>query len=84
MNYSLKDLMINCGNEDIQGLIYYFSKESKTKDSDTYDDTANEQKIDEQVQYIIKKNNNIILEQNETIECNRIIKFLIKYSANKK
>ena len=47
MNYSLKDLMINCGNEDIQGLIYYFSKESKTKDSDTYDDTANEQKIDE-------------------------------------
>ena len=49
-----------------------------------YPDKVNEQKIDEQVQYIIKKNNNIILEQNETIECNRIIKFLIKYSANKK
>ena len=43
MNYSLKELFINCGNEDIQGLIYYFSKESKKKDNEAdYDDTKEE------------------------------------------
>jgi len=25
INYSLKDLLINCGEEEIQGLVYYFS-----------------------------------------------------------
>ena len=29
INYSLKDLFINCNDEDIQGLIYYFSQELK-------------------------------------------------------
>jgi hypothetical protein len=32
---SLKNLLINCGDEDIAGLVYYFSKEIK----DNYDDT---------------------------------------------
>ena len=32
INYSLKDLLINCGKEEIQGLIYYFSNEVKSKD----------------------------------------------------
>jgi len=29
INYSLRDLLINCGEEEIQGLIYFYSKESK-------------------------------------------------------
>ena len=29
INYSLKDLLINCSEEDIRALIYYFSKELK-------------------------------------------------------
>ena len=29
INYSLEDLLINCGDEDIQGLIYYFNNELK-------------------------------------------------------
>ena len=47
INFSLKDLLINCGNEDIQGLIYYFSKETKNKkeEDEDVDDTI-EKKID--------------------------------------
>jgi len=29
INYSLKDLLINCGEEEIQGLIYYYSNKFK-------------------------------------------------------
>ena len=32
INYSLKDLSINCGKDEIQGLIYYLSKGIKQKD----------------------------------------------------
>jgi len=44
INYSLKDLMINCYNEDIQGLIYYFSKESNKKENDNDDEDEREEK----------------------------------------
>ena len=47
MNYSLKDLLINCGNEDIQGLIYYFSKESKNKNNEIDNEDEKEESIDE-------------------------------------
>ena len=33
INYSLKDLLINCGEEEIQGLIYYYSNKFKKKDN---------------------------------------------------
>ena len=46
INYSLKDLLINCGIEEIQALIYYFSKESKKGDNDDNEDQK-ENKIDE-------------------------------------
>ena len=44
INYSLKELLINCGDEEIQGLIYYFSKEYKKDDNEE----QNENKIDEE------------------------------------
>ena len=48
MNYSLQDLLINCGNEDIQGLIYYFYLEIKNKDNEIDDDEdIIKEKIDE-------------------------------------
>ena len=34
INYSLKDLLINCGEEEIQGIIYYYSKESKKNNNE--------------------------------------------------
>ena len=34
INYSLKDLLINCREIEIQGLVYYFSKESKKNDKE--------------------------------------------------
>jgi len=34
INYSLKDLLINCGKEKIQGLVYYFSNKLKENYSD--------------------------------------------------
>ena len=29
INFSIRDLLINCGEEEIQGLIYYYSKEAR-------------------------------------------------------
>ena len=34
INYELKDLLINCGEEEIQGLIYYYYNKSKKNDND--------------------------------------------------
>jgi len=34
VNYSLRDLLINCREEEIQGLIYYYSNKLKKKDND--------------------------------------------------
>jgi len=34
INYELKDLLINCGEEEIQGLIYYYCNKSKKNDND--------------------------------------------------
>ena len=31
INYKLKDLLINCGKEEVEGLVYYFSTEIKKK-----------------------------------------------------
>ena len=45
INYNLKDLLINCGNEDIQALIYYFSKESKKRENQDNEEQE-ENKID--------------------------------------
>jgi MoxR-like ATPase len=46
INYSLKDLLINCGEEDIQSLIFYFSNEEKGKD-DNDDEEEKKIQIDE-------------------------------------
>ena len=45
INYSLKDLLINCTDEDIQAMIYYFSKVLKNKE-DKDDEDQDENKID--------------------------------------
>ena len=29
INFSIRDLLIDCGEEEIQGLIYYYSKEAR-------------------------------------------------------
>ena len=39
-NYSLQDLLINCGDQEIQGLIYYYSKYYKKNEND--DDSKGE------------------------------------------
>ena len=46
-NYSLKDLLINCGEEEIQGLIYYYSKESKKNNNEENEDQQENNNIDE-------------------------------------
>ena len=52
INYSLEDLLINCGDEDIQGLIYYFSNELKKGDDDVENEEKNEKK--QKVEEIIR------------------------------
>ena len=46
INYSLKDLLINCSEEDIRALIYYFSKELK-KDETEENEEQKDKKIEE-------------------------------------
>jgi hypothetical protein len=46
INYSLNDLLINCGEEDIQGLIYYYSKEAQKKNNEDNEEQQ-ENNIDE-------------------------------------
>jgi len=47
IKYSLKDLLINCRDENIQALIYYFSKESQKIDNEDIEDQE-ENKLDEE------------------------------------
>ena len=50
INYSLRDLLINCGDEDIQALIYYFSiKSKKEENEDNEENGIDEEKIIENV-----------------------------------
>ena len=53
INYSLKDLLINCGDEEIQALIYYFSKELKKKDREENED--DEKRKNDETEKIIKE-----------------------------
>ena len=46
-NYLLKDLLINCKEEDIQGLIYYYSIESNNNDDNEQQENNNS--LDEKV-----------------------------------
>ena len=50
INYLLKDLLINCGDEEIQSLLYYFSNEAKKNDNKDNEDEKEEKeiKIDEE------------------------------------
>jgi len=45
INFSLRDLLINCRNEDIQAMIYYFSKALKKEESEENEDQE-EKKLD--------------------------------------
>ena len=47
-NYSLQDLIINCGNEEIQGLIYHYSIESNKDENESDNDDTPEQNINEE------------------------------------
>ena len=46
-NYSLKDLLIGCEDEEIQALVYYFSKESNKNEDEEDNEEQNENKIEE-------------------------------------
>ena len=46
INYSLEDLLTNCGDEDIQGLIYYFNNELKKGDEEQDNDEKKEKKAE--------------------------------------
>ena len=46
-NYSLKNLLINCGDEEIQGLIYYFSTDTKKEGKDVDNEKLKEENISE-------------------------------------
>jgi len=45
-NYSLKNLLINCGDQEIQGLIYYFSKVSKKYMNEFDEEEEKKEKLD--------------------------------------
>ena len=47
INFSLRDLLINSEEEEIQGLVYYFSQESK-KNEDKYNEDIKEANINEE------------------------------------
>ena len=47
VNYSLKNLLINCRDEEIQGLIYYFRNVSKNDDNDSCNEEINDGRIEE-------------------------------------
>jgi len=47
INYSLKDLLINCGDEEIQGLIYNTDKENKKNENENDEEETNKNNIDE-------------------------------------
>ena len=51
INYSLMDLLINCGDEEIEGLIYYLNKVPKIKNNEynNYDEKYDEEKINEDI-----------------------------------
>ena len=53
VNFSLKNLLINCGDEEIQGLIYYCSKDTK---KDANDNNNNEIKDDKISESMIREN----------------------------
>ena len=46
IEYSLKDLLIGCTMEEIQGLIYYFSKKLKKNSNDDENEEQNEENIE--------------------------------------
>ena len=56
INYSLKDLLINCNDEEIQALIYYFQKELKKNDNEVNEDPS-DKKFKYQKKEIEGKNN---------------------------
>ena len=57
INYSLMDLLINCMNEDIEAMVYYFIKALKKKDYEDYEDYENQE---DNKKYIEKLTENVI------------------------
>ena len=47
INFSIRDLLINCGEEEIQGLIYYYSKEARKNNSDDNEEQQENNVVDE-------------------------------------
>ena len=46
INYSLRDLLINCKLDEIQGMIYYFNKKNKKNVNELDNEAEKEEKID--------------------------------------
>jgi hypothetical protein len=56
INYSLRDLLINCKNEDIQAMIYYLSNKLKNEDNeDNEDQEENKTNVEKIKEIVIKK-----------------------------
>jgi hypothetical protein len=49
INYSLKNLLINCEDEEIEGLIYYLNKSIKQKKNNFNDEETDEDNFDEDI-----------------------------------
>ena len=49
INYSLKDLLINCRDQEIKGLIYYYSKVSKMNEDESDDNENKKEKLKNQL-----------------------------------
>ena len=49
LNYSLKNLLINCEDEEIEGLIYYLNKSIKQKKNNFNDEETDEDNFDEDI-----------------------------------
>ena len=100
INYSLNDLLINCGDEEIQALIFYFSKESTKNDNSLDDEELKEKNIDEDklkenvINRIYKtlpqdiicvlQNNNIIKKKYNEMKNIFSFKYYINSNENKK
>ena len=68
INYALKDLLINCGKEEIQGLIYNISLEFKIKNNNKIDENEVRERIFNKISKMLPQDIIYILPDNNIIK----------------